>query len=67
MLFVSLKDKVLILSAFLLERKFDLREIPSLDRNDYPFSTLGVIPFSLEMTFSSWCESPKMRGIGVYL
>jgi len=54
MYFFSLKEKVLVLKAFLLERKFDFRESFSLGSNDLLFPTWGVIVISLRMTFSRW-------------
>ena len=47
-----LEEKLLILKASLLNRRFNLRESLSLGRNGPFFPTLGGILFSLRMTFS---------------
>jgi len=44
------------------ERRIDLKERLSLGRNDLLFFTLGVIPFSLGMTFFSLVEIPPIAG-----
>ena len=51
----SLKEKVLILKAFVLEReRLIFRESLLVGNNDLLFPTLWVIVFSLEITFSPW-------------